>query len=98
MAAGHIRPTHYGAQRRETEEAKALRLIREETRRLGWDAAALRQAGKGDKRKVRLATRLRKETTMSLKWIAQPLAMGSWTHVSNLLAARRKQESLKSEN
>jgi hypothetical protein len=29
-------------------------------------------------RKVRVAARLRKETTMSLKWIAQHLEMGSW--------------------
>jgi hypothetical protein len=31
-------------------------------------------------------------------WMARLLHMGSWTHVSNLLVARRKQESLKSEN
>jgi hypothetical protein len=31
------------------------------------------------------ARRLRQETTMSLKWIAQRLHMGSWTYVSNLL-------------
>jgi hypothetical protein len=35
---------------------------------------------------------------MSLKWIAEHLAMGSWTHVSNLLVVERKRESLKSEN
>jgi len=35
---------------------------------------------------------------MSLKWIAQHLEMGSWSHVLNLLAAKRKQETLKSEN
>jgi hypothetical protein len=97
-ASGRIRATHYGGERREEQEAKAGRLLREEMGRIGWDAAALRQAGKKDERKVRMAARLRKETTMSLKWIAQHLAMGSWTHVSNLLAARRKQESLKSEN
>ena len=28
---------------------------------------------------------LRQETTMSLKWIAQRLQMGTWTYVSNLL-------------
>jgi hypothetical protein len=27
----------------------------------------------------------RQETTMSLKWIAQRLEMGSWTYASNLL-------------
>jgi hypothetical protein len=35
---------------------------------------------------------------MSLKWIAQHLEMGSWTYVSNLLGAKRKQESLNTEN
>ena len=65
---------------------------------MGWNRADLRQARKGDKRKVRMAARLRKETSMSLKWIAHHLEMGSWTHVSNLLAAKRKHESLKSEN
>jgi hypothetical protein len=35
--------------------------------------------------KVMMARRLRQETTMSLKWIAQRLQMGTWTYVSNLL-------------
>jgi len=35
-----------------------------------------------------MARRLRQETTMSLKWIAQRLQMGSWTYVSNLLHER----------
>jgi len=34
---------------------------------------------------VFLAARLRRETTVSLKWIANELHMGSWTYVSNLL-------------
>jgi len=37
--------------------------------------------------RIALAQRLRKETTMSLKWIALRLQMGSWSYVSNLLAA-----------
>jgi len=32
-----------------------------------------------------IARRLRKETTMTLKWIAEALHMGIWTHVSNRL-------------
>ena len=76
-AAGRIRATHYGSERREAQEAKAVRLIREEMNRLGWNAAALGERRKGDEQKVRLAARLRKETTMSLKWIAQRLEMGS---------------------
>src|SRR5208283_1897859 len=42
-----------------------------------------------DERKVGIAMRLRKETTMSLKWIAEQLEMGSWTYVSELLVAKR---------
>jgi hypothetical protein len=34
---------------------------------------------------VALAGRLRRETRMSRKWIAQRLSIGSWTYVSNLL-------------
>ena len=35
--------------------------------------------------KVGLAQRLRRETTMDLKWIAEELAVGSWKYLSNLL-------------
>jgi hypothetical protein len=44
---------------------------------------------KADKIKIALARRLRKETTMSLKWIAARLQMGTWSYVFNLLAAHR---------
>jgi|GEM_PF-6449738 len=56
------------------------------------DAPPIRRS----ERNVRLAGRLRAETTMSLQWIAEHLGMGSWPHVSNLVGARRKQESLNS--
>ena len=59
--------------------------LREELARLGWDEDPLRACRKGHRAKVRLARRLRQETTLSLKWIAQRLQMGSWTYVSNLL-------------
>ncbi|MCX6924730.1 MAG: transposase [Verrucomicrobia bacterium] len=45
----------------------------------------LRARPKAHRSKVMLARRLRQETTMSLKWIAQRLQMGTWTYVSNLL-------------
>ena len=34
---------------------------------------------------TRMARRLRTETAVSLKWIAENLSMGTWTHVSNRL-------------
>ena len=56
----------------------------------GWTEEELPAMWKGDKVKVMLARRLRRETTMSLKRIARRLHMGSWTYVSNLLHERQK--------
>jgi ATPase subunit of ABC transporter with duplicated ATPase domains len=77
--------SHYGADRQETGEQKAERIVCEELKRHGWKEEDLPELSKGDKGKVALARRLRQETTMSLKWIAGRLRMGSWTYVSNLL-------------
>jgi REP element-mobilizing transposase RayT len=48
------------------------------------------QYRKGDQRKVRIARRLRQETTMTLKWIADRLKMGTGTHVTNRLYHLKK--------
>jgi hypothetical protein len=71
-----------GAQRQESGEVKAERLVLEEL-------AARR---KGEPGKVRIARRRRRETTMTLAWISNRLQMGSGTHVSNLLRASVKSE------
>jgi hypothetical protein len=84
-AVERVGASHYGADRRETGEQKAERIVREELKRRGWKEQDLPGLSKGDKDKVALARRLRQETTMSLKWIARRLRMGSWTYVSNLL-------------
>jgi len=68
---------------RETEEHKARRIIKEELARLQWTVRDLQTTLKGDRRKIRIAKRLRAETTMTLKWIAAQLHMGTWTHVAN---------------
>jgi REP element-mobilizing transposase RayT len=77
---------HRADARRETMEEKARRILREELDALGWDSAALAQRPKGDARKVRMARRLRAETSVTLKWIAEHLEMGTWTHVANRLS------------
>jgi len=87
-AQERVGPNHYGAERRETGVQKAERIVNEELQRLGWPEEGLRVQPKGHSAKVRMARRLRQETTMSLKWIAQRLQMGSWTYVSNLLHER----------
>ena len=45
---------------------------------------------KGDSVKLRIAARLRRETTMTLKWISQRLAMGAWTHLNKRLYEPRR--------
>ncbi len=64
---------------------KAQRIVREELVRISWSEPELAGRPKGHPGKVVIARRLRQETVMSLKWIAQRLQMGSWTYVSNLL-------------
>jgi REP element-mobilizing transposase RayT len=86
-AQAQVGPSHYGVERQETGEQKALRIIGEELKRRGWTEARLSQLRKGDARKVQIARRLRAETTVTLHWIAASLAMGTWTHVANLLSA-----------
>ena len=84
-ASERVGPSHYGRERQETDRQKAERIVGEELRRLGWPEEELPARAKGHAGKVAVARRLRQETTMSLKWIAQRLRMGSWTYVSNLL-------------
>jgi REP element-mobilizing transposase RayT len=84
-AAERVGASHYGSDRQETGEQKAERLVREDLRRRGAKEEDLPELPKGHESKVALARRLRQETTMSLKWIARRLHMGSWTYVSNLL-------------
>jgi hypothetical protein len=81
---------HYGEERRETAEARAERIVAEELRRLGWREADLGRRAKGDAGKVALAARLRAETVMPVKWIAERLRMGTPGHASHLLYRHRK--------
>jgi putative transposase len=80
-----VGPSHYGRERQEAAEEKARRIVQEELGRLGWEPGELKRRLKGDHEKVRLARRLRAETTVTLKWIASTLAMGTWTYVANRL-------------
>lgn len=89
-----IGPSHFGEQRQETAEQKAERLLTAELEKLGWKEESLRMVSKRHPVKVQLARRLRAESTMSLKWIAARLQMGSWTYVSNLLHAKPNPERL----
>lgn len=83
QAHSRVRPHHERSQRQETTEERAERIVREEMRKLRWTEGTLTERAKGDAGKVRLACRLRQETTMTLQWIAQRLGMGTAGHVAN---------------
>ncbi len=68
-----------------SEEQTALRIVELELRRRRWTRAQLTRWRKGDKRKVPIALRLRREMTMTLKWMAEQLAMGTWANVARRL-------------
>ena len=82
---GSVSEHHHSRERNETDEQKAEAMISARLKKLGWQNRELGIRRKSDPQKVTLARELRSQTTMSLKWIARRLQMGSWTHVSNLL-------------
>ena len=74
---GRLGEHHSGELRRESAETKAERIIAEEFQRLGWTPADLKRRHKSDPEKLALAARLRAETTLTLKWIAARLRLGT---------------------
>ena len=80
---------HYGAERQETVAAHAEGLVRAELKRRHWTEADWAHRPKGDARKVALAVRLRAETTVTVRWIAERLHMGAPGYVHHLLYLER---------
>ena len=76
---------HGGSERLESAEVKAQRLLAAELARRGWNAAYLEDRRKGDDEKIKIARRLRSETTMTWDWIAEQLVMGTAGHAANRL-------------
>jgi len=82
---GKLSENHFAQERIETTEVKGEQIIQAGLKEIGWTEEDLRARNKGAPEKVRIARRLRAETTLSLKRVAQRLNMGSWTSVSKLL-------------
>ena len=77
---------HYGGPEwQETAEKKARHILSEELQKLGWDLEGLKQRRKSDPEKIKIARRLRSQTTMTLAWIAQHLSMGAPGSLANCL-------------
>lgn len=83
---------HYGEELRESAEAKAELLVTEEMKKRRWKDGTLATRRKGDGEKVAMARRLRRETTMTLAWIAARLQMGTKTYLAHLLYWQGKQK------
>ena len=82
--------TERAAERRETDEALARRIIVEGLAEANLQEAALASRAKGDTMKVEIARRVRAQTPMSRAWIAKQLHMGSASYLSTLLSSVNK--------
>ena len=70
---------------RESALAKAQQIAEAELEALGWTVKDLQGRRKSEPQEVRIAARLRRETTLTLEWIAARWFMGAPTHVASLL-------------
>jgi putative transposase len=80
-------PHHAGIEKQESAQAKAERILGEELARLHLRTQDLERARKADRRKLKIALRLRQETTMTWKWIANQLSMGTGGSAANAVRA-----------
>jgi REP element-mobilizing transposase RayT len=76
---------HYGQELFEAAEGRAERLIKQALRDQGVSEAQLAKLRKGHPFKIKLAARLRSETTVTIGWIAQRLGAGTRGHLAHLL-------------
>jgi hypothetical protein len=77
---------NYGTELRESAETKAERMIAEAA---SEGLTGEHQWRKGHPARVKLAKKLREETTVSVAWIACRLEMGTREHLAHLLSKAR---------
>jgi hypothetical protein len=76
---------HYGQELCEAAHAKAERLIEQALQSEHLIQQHLKKWRKGHPFKVRLAAKLRAETTVTVSWLAERLNMGTRGHLAHLL-------------
>jgi len=82
---GQLGEHHSGQLRHESAQAKGERIIGEELKRKKWQERDLKEHRKTDPDKLAMAVRLRRETTLTIREIAQRLHLGSWKSLNNRL-------------
>jgi REP element-mobilizing transposase RayT len=87
-----------GRLRHESAQAKGERIIAQELKRLKWKEPDLEEFRKTHPEKLALAGQLRRETTLTIREIAQRLHMGSWKSLNNRLYLAGKRNAKKSRS
>ena len=77
FVARYWREHHSGELHRASADAKAERIVAEELKRNGWAETDLAARRKNDPLKLEIAARLRRETTLPLRAIAQRVKLGT---------------------
>jgi putative transposase len=85
---GQVGQHHGGDEKRETDEQKAQRLVTAELGKRHWSEQDLRRRRKTDATKIKIALRLRRETVMTMDWIAERLHMGCRHTLANCMKER----------
>jgi hypothetical protein len=91
-AAGANPEIHEVVEVADTLKENARRLIGGFLEKRGTGLEELRARSKGDALKIKLAGELRKNTAMSMAWIANELHAGAPNSVWNALAKKRSKE------
>ena len=85
-AKGRRRESHSGPAKAAHDEAAAERNLERALQALGWDAERLAESALGSPEKLALAWWLRRNTTVSLRWVSQRLGMGHYTRVTQAIS------------
>ena len=83
-------PNHYGEERGETAEVRALGVFEKALQEQGLRKSDFGGLPKNHPKKVQIAMRLQAQTTMTASWIAQKLGMTSVGYLNRLLYLRRR--------
>jgi hypothetical protein len=89
--AGRRRESHSGGARDTHEKAAAERLVAKSLKALGLTEADLKNQPLGCPEKVALAWWLRKNTTVSLRWVADRINMGHYTRVTKAVSRMERE-------
>ena len=92
LATGE-RLVRHGAPPAELAVHTGERIVAEELSRLGWAERELAAHAKAAPEKIEIAARLRRETVLSLRWIAARLLAGSPHTLRNALQARLRPQT-----